>query len=370
MASITFKNVSKSYDKKRFVIENFNLKIEDNEFVVFVGPSGCGKSTTIRMLAGLEEVSDGEIYRNDEEISNVDPGKRKVAMVFQNYALYPHMTVYKNIAFGLIIKKQFSKQEIDEKVKKAAEILGLTPYLNNKPRALSGGQRQRVALGRAMVSGADVYLLDEPLSNLDAKLRNQMRSEIFRLHERLQKTFIYVTHDQTEAMTMGDRIVVMNKGKIMQVDVPQKLYEKPNSVFVASFIGTPQMNFLDAVVFKYGEQFAVKVGELAMVLPSKFSGEDLEKHVNKQVIVGVRPENVHMEDVFVKMTQGSSFEVEVDFVENTGAEQYLHFSFSGHRMIARVPSRNNVKKGENVELSIDVNKIHIFDKDTEMAICS
>lgn len=370
MASITFKNVNKSYDKKKYVIENFNLEIEDKEFVVFVGPSGCGKSTTIRMIAGLEDISDGEIYKDEREISYVSPGKRGVAMVFQNYALYPHMSVKRNISFGLKLKKKFSNDEIERKVAEVAETLGLTPYLNRKPAALSGGQRQRVALARAMVSNADVYLLDEPLSNLDAKLRNQMRSEISRLHEKLHKTFIYVTHDQTEAMTMGDRIVVMKNGKIMQVDAPQKLYDKPNSVFVASFIGTPQMNFLDGVVLKHNDNFAVKIGDLTMILPPKHSEVNLENYVNRDVIVGIRPENIHMENLFLKMSEDSSFEALTDFVEMTGAEQYLHFDFAGHRVIARVPiMKNAISKGDTVELSIDVRRIHIFDKDTEMAVC-
>ena len=222
MASITFKNVSKSYDKKKIVIENLNLKIADKEFVVFVGPSGCGKSTTIRMIAGLEEISDGEIYINDKLINDVDPSDRNISMVFQNYALYPHMSVRNNIAFSLKLRK-FPKQEIENKVRKVAEILDITQYLDRKPSALSGGQRQRVALGRAMVRDADVFILDEPLSNLDAKLRNHMRSEISKLHSVLQKTFVYVTHDQTEAMTMGDKIVVMRSGKVMQIDAPQRL---------------------------------------------------------------------------------------------------------------------------------------------------
>lgn len=367
MANITFKNVSKTYDKTKFVVENFNIEIKDKEFVVFVGPSGCGKSTTIRMIAGLEEVSDGEIYIGDKLVNDVLPKDRNIAMVFQNYALYPHMSVRDNIAFGLKLKK-VPKKEIEQKIQEAAKTLDIEQYLDRKPSALSGGQRQRVALGRAMVRDADVFLLDEPLSNLDAKLRNHMRSEISKLHEVLQKTFIYVTHDQTEAMTMGDKIVVMRNGKIMQVDAPQKLYDRPNSIFVASFIGTPQMNFLEATVFKNNDHLAVKIGNLTMNLPNKESEKSLESYLDKKVIIGIRPENIHIEEIFVKNSD-SSFNTTIDFVELTGSERNLHFNIENTRAIAKVPSRNIVKKGAKVTLSIDMKKIHIFDKYTEMAIC-
>lgn len=367
MADITFKNVNKTYDKKKTVVENFTLKIKDKEFVVFVGPSGCGKSTTIRMLAGLEEISGGEIYVGEKLINNMQPKDRNVAMVFQNYALYPHMSVRNNIAFGLKLKKM-PKNEIEKKINEAAKILDITQYLDRKPSDLSGGQRQRVALGRAMVRDADVFLLDEPLSNLDAKLRNHMRAEISKLHEVLGKTFIYVTHDQTEAMTMGDRIVVMKNGKIMQVARPQDLYDKPNSVFVAGFIGTPQMNFLNAKVLKEGDQFAVKIGNLVITLPNKSSNQNLKDYINEDVIIGIRPENIHIEDVFVKLAKNSSFNAKIDLTELIGAEINLHFEMENTRLIAKVPSRSNVNKGDVVELSIDPNKIHIFDKNTEMAV--
>ncbi len=367
MANILFKNVCKSYNKHKFVVENLNLEIYDKEFVVFVGPSGCGKSTTIRMLAGLEEISEGEIFINDRLINNVLPKDRNIAMVFQNYALYPHMSVRNNIAFGLKLKK-IPKEVIYRKIEEAAKVLDISQYLDRKPSDLSGGQRQRVALGRAMVRDADVFLLDEPLSNLDAKLRNHMRSEIARLHEALQKTFVYVTHDQTEAMTMGDRIVVMKNGKIMQVDEPQKLYDKPNSVFVASFIGSPQINFLEATILKTEEHFAVKIGNLTINLPNKNSGKNLHNYVDKTVILGIRPENIHVEDIFIKISKESSFKAYINFVELTGSEKNLHFEFAGNRMVAKVPSRIAIQKGETIELSLDTNKLHIFDSDTETTI--
>ena len=260
MADITFKHVKKVYDKGNVVVPDLNLEIKDKEFIVLVGPSGCGKSTTLRMIAGLEEVSDGELYIGDRLVNNVAPKDRDIAMVFQSYALYPHMTVYKNMAFALELRKT-PKDEIDKKVHEAAKILGLEEYLDRKPKALSGGQRQRVALGRAMVRNPSVFLLDEPLSNLDAKLRTEMRSQIAALHKRLQTTFVYVTHDQTEAMTMGDRIVVMKDGIIQQVDTPQALYNYPCNKFVAGFIGSPQMNFLNAKVEKNGDNYALAFGE-------------------------------------------------------------------------------------------------------------
>ena len=369
MASITFEGVQKSYDGKNFVVHDFNLKIEDREFVVFVGPSGCGKSTTLRMIAGLEDISEGKLYIGDRFINNVLPKDRDIAMVFQNYALYPHMSVRKNMAFGLKLRK-VPKNIIDKKISEAAKILDIEQYLDRKPKDLSGGQRQRVALGRAMVRDASVFLLDEPLSNLDAKLRNHMRSEITRLHDVLGTTFVYVTHDQTEAMTMGDRIVVMKDGYIQQVDAPQDLYDKPKSVFVAGFIGSPQMNFLDAILIKEGECFSLKIGDMLIsVSRGKVVGTDLEGYVNKTVIVGIRPEDIHNEDVFIKVSPESAFDAEIDLVELMGSEMYLHFEFQGHRVVARVSSRVMTRKGDRVKLSIDMHKVHIFDKETEFAIC-
>lgn len=277
MADITFKHVKKVYSNGNVVVPDLNLEIRDKEFVVLVGPSGCGKSTTLRMIAGLEEVSEGELYIGDRLVNNVPPKDRDIAMVFQSYALYPHMTVYKNMAFALELRKT-PKEEIDRKVHEAAKILGLEGYLNRKPKELSGGQRQRVALGRAMVRKPSVFLLDEPLSNLDAKLRTEMRSQIAALHKRLQTTFVYVTHDQTEAMTMGDRIVVMKDGIIQQVDTPQTLYNYPCNKFVAGFIGSPQMNFLDAVVEKKGEDCVLTFGAYRIPV----SKPELEAHVGKR----------------------------------------------------------------------------------------
>ena len=369
MASITFEGVKKSYDGKNFVVHDFNLQIEDREFVVFVGPSGCGKSTTLRMIAGLEDISEGKLYIGDRVVNNVLPKDRDIAMVFQNYALYPHMSVRKNMAFGLKLRK-VPKNIIDKKISEAAKILDIEQYLDRKPKDLSGGQRQRVALGRAMVRDASVFLLDEPLSNLDAKLRNHMRSEITRLHDVLGTTFVYVTHDQTEAMTMGDRIVVMKDGYIQQIDAPQDLYDKPNSVFVAGFIGSPQMNFLDAILLKEGECFSLKIGDMLIPISrGKAAGSDLEGYVNKTVIVGIRPEDIHNEDVFIKVSPESAFDAEIDLVELMGSEMYLHFDFQGHRVVARVSSRVVTRKGDRVRLSIDMHKAHIFDKETEFAIC-
>lgn len=366
MASITFKNVSKTYDKKKFVVRNFNLEIADKEFVVLVGPSGCGKSTTIRMVAGLEEVSSGEIYIGNNFVNNVLPKDRNIAMVFQNYALYPHMSVRENIAFGLKLKKT-PKSEIEKKINEAAKTLDIEQYLDRKPSDLSGGQRQRVALGRAMVRDAEVFLLDEPLSNLDAKLRNHMRTEILKLHNMLKKTFIYVTHDQTEAMTMGDKIVLMNQSRIVQVDSPKNIYEKPNSVFVASFIGIPQMNFFNAKILKNENRFALKIGKFMFNLPAEKTTSSLESHLDTEVIVGVRPENIQIkesgfcDDCF-------SFTALIDFIELTGSELNLHFEFEKSRFIAKVPSINCINRGDKIKFSFSSKHVHIFDKDTEMAI--
>lgn len=369
MASITFKGVKKSYDGKNFVVPDFNLEIKDKEFIVFVGPSGCGKSTTLRMIAGLEEISDGELYIGDRLVNDVLPKNRDIAMVFQNYALYPHMSVRKNMAFGLKLKK-IPKDEIARKISKAAKILDIEQYLDRKPKDLSGGQRQRVALGRAMVRDASVFLLDEPLSNLDAKLRNHMRTEITRLHDVLGTTFVYVTHDQTEAMTMGDRIVVMKDGYIKQVDTPQILYDKPNSLFVASFIGSPQMNFLDAVLTEQNDGLSIKICDFSIPLPpGKGIDTNLKDYINKEVIIGIRPEDIHNEDIFIKMSEESAFETNIELAELMGSEIYLHFSFQGNIITARIPSRTVVQKGDRVKLSINMHKVHIFDKQTEMAIC-
>ena len=365
---LKIENLSLKVEDKE-LLNDFNLEIKDKEFIVFVGPSGCGKSTTLRMIAGLEEISDGELYIGDRLVNDVLPKNRDIAMVFQNYALYPHMSVRKNMAFGLKLKK-IPKDEIARKISKAAKILDIEQYLDRKPKDLSGGQRQRVALGRAMVRDASVFLLDEPLSNLDAKLRNHMRTEITRLHDVLGTTFVYVTHDQTEAMTMGDRIVVMKDGYIKQVDTPQILYDKPNSLFVASFIGSPQMNFLDAVLTEQNDGLSIKICDFSIPLPpGKGIDTNLKDYINKEVIIGIRPEDIHNEDIFIKMSEESAFETNIELAELMGSEIYLHFSFQGNIITARIPSRTVVQKGDRVKLSINMHKVHIFDKQTEMAIC-
>ena len=353
MASITFKNVDKTYDNGVTVVPNLNLEIKDKEFVVLVGPSGCGKSTTLRMIAGLESVSKGELYIGDRVVNDVSPKDRNIAMVFQTYALYPHMSVYKNMAFALELAKT-PKEEIDKKVREAAKILELEQYLDRKPRALSGGQRQRVALGRAMVRDPEVFLLDEPLSNLDAKLRTEMRSQISALHKRLNATFVYVTHDQTEAMTMGDRIVVMKDGYIQQNDTPQNLYNYPCNMFVAGFIGTPQMNFIPVKV----EKGALVFGDTRIPYEKK----ELEPYVGKEVIMGVRPEDVLVEG-------NGTIDAKVDLVELMGSEVNLYLNAYGHKIITKTDAVANAKELKEAKISFDTNKLHIFDKETEKAIC-
>jgi multiple sugar transport system ATP-binding protein len=364
MASISFRHVKKTYPGGVTVIPDLNLEIEDKEFIILVGPSGCGKSTTLRMIAGLEEVSEGELYIGDRVVNDVAPKDRDIAMVFQSYALYPHMTVYKNIAFGLELRK-VPKDEIDRKVHEAAKVLDLEHLLNRKPKALSGGQRQRVALGRAMVRDPAVFLLDEPLSNLDAKLRTAMRSEITRLHKKLDTTFVYVTHDQTEAMTMGDRIVVMKDGIIQQVDTPQNLYDFPVNLFVAGFIGSPQMNFVDATLEKKGKGYALQFGMFNIALPEgKGDAATLDKYVGKTVVLGIRPE-----DFLVDQDNGAVIEANVDIAELMGAEINLHLDCQGSRIVVRLPSTFHTKSGDNIKLAMKSERIHIFDKDTELAIC-
>ena len=369
MAGITLKGVDKSYDGKGFVVKNFSLEIKDKEFVVLVGPSGCGKSTTLRMIAGLEEITSGEIFISDKCVNNLEPKDRNIAMVFQNYALYPHMNVRKNIEFSLKLRK-IPKNMIKKKVEETAKMLDITELLDRKPKDLSGGQRQRVALGRAMVRDADVFLLDEPLSNLDAKLRVKMRTEILRLHDILEKTFVYVTHDQTEAMTMGDRIVVMRNGYIQQVDTPQNLYDMPASIFVASFIGSIQMNFFDVVIIKEKEDFFVKLKDVVLPIPaSKVLSGDLEKYTNQEVVIGFRSQDIHAEEVFLDLYKDNIFESKIQFVEFMGAEKYVYFDFNGFPVVCRVASIFDFKKGENLKFVFDLNKMHIFDKRTEKAIC-
>ncbi len=391
MASLRLQDIYKVYQSGVVAVTDFTLDIEDKEFIVFVGPSGCGKSTTLRMIAGLEEISDGELYIDGKLMNNVQPKDRDIAMVFQNYALYPHMTVYDNMAFGLKLRKK-PKAEIDEKVKEAARILGLETYLQRKPKALSGGQRQRVALGRAIVREPKVFLLDEPLSNLDAKLRAQMRTEITKLHHRLATTFIYVTHDQVEAMTMGTRIVVMKDGFIQQVDAPQKLYDYPANLFVAGFIGTPQMNFFDAVLTSdaKGNVFVEFEGN-KVALPKAKSDKIIDKNLylntGRPVVFGVRPEDFHDEEAFITNSKDTVINVRVDVVEKLGAETLLYCVFSNNeeekaeddgrvkslvdsatQMIARVDSRSKTERDQVIDLGIDIMHSHLFDKESELTI--
>ncbi|MCX7841707.1 MAG: sn-glycerol-3-phosphate ABC transporter ATP-binding protein UgpC [Clostridia bacterium] len=368
MASVKLKNIYKRYPGGVTAVSDFNLDIEDKEFIILVGPSGCGKSTTLRMVAGLEEISEGQLYIGDKLVNDVAPKDRDIAMVFQNYALYPHMTVFENMAFGLKLRK-VPKDEIKRKVLEAAKILDIEHLLDRKPKALSGGQRQRVAVGRAIVREPKVFLFDEPLSNLDAKLRVQMRTEISKLHQRLQTTFIYVTHDQTEAMTMASRIVVMKDGYIQQVDTPTSLYDRPCNLFVAGFIGSPQMNFINAKVEKRGGEIHLLFGKDDIKLPEgkakKIEGTD---YIGKEVIMGIRPENIHDEAVFIESMPDSIVEANVEVVENLGSETYLYMVIDNINITARVNSRSKAKAGDVVKVAFDANKIHLFDKETERTI--
>ncbi len=368
MAKVVLKGIYKVYPGEVTAVTDFNLDIEDKEFIILVGPSGCGKSTTLRMIAGLEEISDGELYIGDTLANDVAPKDRDIAMVFQNYALYPHMTVFDNMAFGLKLRKT-PKDEIKRRVEEAARILDISHLLDRKPKALSGGQRQRVALGRAIVRDPKVFLLDEPLSNLDAKLRAQMRTEIAKLHHRLGTTFIYVTHDQTEAMTMGDRIVVMKDGFIQQVDTPQNLYEKPCNEFVAGFMGSPQMNFIDATVGKNGDKFVLTFGRNTLAVPAnKAEGTDLSKYVGKEVTFGIRPEDVHDEPEVLQKHPESTVDADVEVTELMGAETYLYLNVEGNAVTARVDPTSTAKAGDKTQVAFDMNKMHLFDKETEQAI--
>ncbi len=365
MASVTLKNVYKVYQGGVTAVTDFNLEIEDKEFIILVGPSGCGKSTTLRMIAGLEEISKGELYIGDTLSNDIAPKDRDIAMVFQNYALYPHMTVFDNMAFGLKLRKT-PKDEIKRRVEEAARILDISHLLDRKPKALSGGQRQRVALGRAIVRDPKVFLLDEPLSNLDAKLRAQMRTEIAKLHKRLGTTFIYVTHDQTEAMTMGDRIVVMKDGFIQQVDTPQNLYDYPVNEFVAGFMGSPQMNFIDAKLDKAGSDYTLTFGACTIKVPEKkAAGTSIADYVGKEVVFGIRPEDVHDEPEFIEKVGGAHVTCDVEVTELMGAETYLYLNCEGNAVTARVEPSSTAKSGDKCKIAFDLNKMHLFDKETE-----
>ena len=368
MASLSLKNICKVYPNGFEAVKNFNLEIADQEFIIFVGPSGCGKSTTLRMIAGLEDISSGELKIGDRVVNDVEPKDRDIAMVFQNYALYPHMSVYDNMAFGLKLRK-VPKDQIDKMVKEAAKILDLEKLLDRKPKALSGGQRQRVAMGRAIVRNPKVFLMDEPLSNLDAKLRGQMRVEISKLHQRLGTTIIYVTHDQTEAMTLGTRIVVMKDGVIQQVDTPQNLYQKPQNLFVAGFMGSPQMNFLDATVKVEGSVAKLEIAGHSIELPAAKSKKIIDGGYDGKVVTfGIRPEDVYDSDSYTKSTPSSVFESTIKVYELLGAEVYLYFDLDVFPMTARVDSRTTARPGDVVKFALDVEKIHVFDKETEQII--
>ena len=375
MATVELKNINKIYDNNVQAVFDFNLKIKDREFIVFVGPSGCGKTTTLRMVAGLEEITSGQLLIDDEVMNDVAPKDRNIAMVFQSYALYPHMTVYDNMAFGLKLRK-FSRDEIDRRVQNAAEKLGLKPYLDRKPAALSGGQRQRVALGRAIVRDAKVFLMDEPLSNLDAKLRVQMRSELIKIHESLGTTTIYVTHDQIEAMTMASRIVVMKDGWIQQIGAPKDIYDNPANVFVGGFIGTPPMNFINGRVgedgiFECGNQ---KFGVVRLAVPEKQLALLKEKNfIDKDIILGIRPEAVFDSEEDMEKYPQWVVERKVDVSELLGAESQITVKLpgtdrAGQNLTAKVPARVDVHMGDTIKLALNMNKCHFFDPETQVRI--
>ena len=368
MASVTLKGIYKRYPGGVTAVSDFNLDIADKEFIILVGPSGCGKSTTLRMIAGLEEISEGELYIDSTMVNEMPPKDRDIAMVFQNYALYPHMTVFDNMAFALKLRKT-PKDEIKRRVEEAAKILEIEHLLDRKPKALSGGQRQRVALGRAIVRNPKVFLLDEPLSNLDAKLRAQMRTELTKLHQRLDTTFIYVTHDQVEAMTMGTRIVVMKDGFIQQIAAPQYLYENPVNLFVAGFIGTPQMNFDDVTIIDEGGKTYLQLGEFKVALPDeKGRKPEVLAYAGKEVTMGIRPECVHDEEVYIETMPDSIIEADVEVVERMGSETYLYLVCQGKNFTARVAPTSTAKSGDHIKIALDAKKIHLFDKESEKTI--
>lgn len=364
MAEVVLKNVNKVYENGVQAVFDFNLDVADKEFIVFVGPSGCGKSTTLRMIAGLEDITAGELYIDNVLCNDVTPKDRDIAMVFQSYALYPHMSVYENMAFGLKIRK-LPKDEIDRRVRQAAESLEITDYLQRKPKQLSGGQRQRVALGRAIVRNAKVFLMDEPLSNLDAKLRVQMRSEIIKLHERLQTTMIYVTHDQTEAMTMASRIVVMKDGYIQQIGSPKEIYDKPINMFVAGFIGSPAMNLIEG---QYSNGYFI-VNDQKIKVPN-LSLNPLKAYEGKTVILGVRPEDLHVEGIVFDTYPEAVVDFRIDVAELLGHEYLLHGEFGTNQIQAKVASRSNVQAHQSIQMALDLSKVHFFDPQTTHVIKS
>ena len=372
MSTVSLKNIYKIYDNSVTAVSDFNLEIADKEFIVLVGPSGCGKSTTLRMVAGLEEISKGELYIDGKLVNDVEPKDRDIAMVFQSYALYPHMTVRENMEFPLKLKK-VPKEEIQQRVDQAAEILGITQYLDRKPKALSGGQRQRVAIGRAIVREPKVLLMDEPLSNLDAKLRNQMRAEIIKLRQRINTTFVYVTHDQTEAMTLGDRIVIMKDGFVQQIGTPQEVFEKPINIFVAGFIGTPQMNFFNARLEKKGGDYSVEYAGASFPLDGEMSAKLAGKgQQSADVILGVRPEHIAVQ----KDPSASAIEASIEVSELMGSELYLHATVEGgQEVVIRTPTvelpaeyRGGVPYGTKRRFTFSPSLIHLFDPESEKSL--
>ncbi len=373
MASLSFKHIYKKYPGGVTAVSDFCLEVKDKEFIILVGPSGCGKTTTLRMIAGLEEITEGELHIGDTLVNDIAPKDRDIAMVFQNYALYPHMTVFDNMAFGLKLRKT-PKEEIKRRVEEAARILDITHLLERRPKALSGGQKQRVALGRAIVREPKVFLLDEPLSNLDAKLRAQMRTELTKIHQKLGTTFVYVTHDQVEAMTMATRIVVMKDGLIQQVATPQNLYDLPVNVFVAGFIGTPQMNFIKCNLEKKGEDLYFVFGQNCLKLPEeKAKNPALKDYIGKEVILGVRPECLHDEQRYLDAMPDSIITANVEVTELMGAEIYLYLVTSGaededQNLIARVSPRSEARAGDTIKIAVELPRVHVFDKDTERCI--
>jgi multiple sugar transport system ATP-binding protein len=365
MSSVTYDHVTKEFGDV-VAVNDLSLKIEDKEFLVFVGPSGCGKTTALRMLAGLEELSSGQILIGDRVVNDIPPKDRDIAMVFQSYALYPHLSVFDNMAFSLKLRRT-PKEEIKKRVGESADILGIQDLLDRKPRQLSGGQRQRVALGRAIVRHPQVFLLDEPLSNLDAKLRVQTRTEISKLHQRLQTTFIYVTHDQQEAMTMATRIAVTNKGKLQQLDSPQVLYDRPSNIFVAGFIGSPAMNFFSAKIKKDGNKLFIETSGFTVAIPENRS-KPYYDYVDKKVVFGIRPEDVKNPQFMPPNIHAEPISSKVDVIELMGNEIFLYMVSSGNNFVARVDPRTGFKAGEDVQVALNMDNFHIFDADTEMAV--
>ncbi|HUF37239.1 MAG TPA: sn-glycerol-3-phosphate ABC transporter ATP-binding protein UgpC [Anaerolineales bacterium] len=365
MASVTYEKVVKKYGDFT-ALHGIDLHIDDKEFLVLVGPSGCGKSTALRCLAGLEDISSGYIKIDDAIVNDVAPKDRDIAMVFQSYALYPHMSVKDNMAFGLKLRKM-PKPEIETRVKEAADMLGLETMLERKPKQLSGGQRQRVALGRAIVRNPKVFLLDEPLSNLDAKLRVEMRANLSRYHQQLQTTFVYVTHDQVEAMTMASRIAVMNHGYLMQVDTPLHLYEKPANLFVAGFIGSPAMNFFNAKVMRGNGAMHIDAGSFNVRIPES-RNEVFEKYIGKEVVFGMRPEDIHNPEFTPPSITSSSVDGHVDVMEVMGNEIFTYLNHGEHTFVARVDPRSNFRVGDDIQVAFNMDNMHVFDKDTEEAV--